>query len=198
MRKSIRISVDIDGVISNFTSNAAAVANQMWPGKIPSEYEPSSWDFADVLTKEEWEKVWAAIKITPYFWSRQEEYLENVKALRDYLKLAGILVYFITSRVETIGLNAEAQSTHWLKIRGLKNYWQKDPQVIVSKSENKFKLMNQHNIAMSIDDKAETVEQCNSLNGHRAFLLDRPYNRNSKEPRVYSMAEFLEKVKFAE
>jgi hypothetical protein len=95
-------------------------------------------------------------------------------------------------------MNSYEQSVIWLNSRGLKNYWQKEPRVYVSESDKKINLMAEYEISFSIDDKAETVEMCNRLlTGHQAYLLDRPWNQDSKEPRVYSMEEFLDKVKNA-
>jgi len=195
MKTPLRISVDIDGVISDFGSNAIEVANLLWPGKIPPGYQPPDWDWTDMLTKQDWKELWTAIKATPHFWIRQGELAENVAALAEYLATAGTPVFFITSRAETTGMNAQDQSSIWLNNRGLKNYWQREPRVyVVPTPEDKIKLMKEHNIGLSIDDKAETVELCNTLNGHRAYLLDSPWNQYSKEPRVKNMSEFLREV----
>lgn len=188
------ISIDIDGVLSDFTRAASEVARSVG-AYVPSGYQPSDWYWTDTLTKDDWKNIWAEIDDTPDFWVTCHPYPENVQALKSWLDAnPEQRVFFITNRRETIGKNAKWQSELQLEKFGV---WPRDGRsnvITVSDPKIKAKLMQRLGIQFSIDDYAPTVELCQEIPGHHAYLLDRPWNQKAKLPRVYSMAEFVKTV----
>lgn len=193
----MRISIDIDGVLSRFTDQVVQKVNKIWPGKLPEGYVPQNWDYTDVLAKKDWDKVWQEIKATEDFWEYSSTYENNVRALSEFLLEGGKDVFFITSRTTTKGKSVQSQTYNWmaknrLPIADRKNY---SAIVPVAKPNLKRQVMEGLDIKMSVDDYGPTVEMCNEIPGHKAFVLDQPWNRDKYYgPRVYSLAEFLEKT----
>jgi hypothetical protein len=182
-------------VISDFTANVIMVANDIWPGKIPIDYKgPYDWDYTDILTKKEWGMIWDRIKTIPDFWLRQPEMSEGVQALRDFRLINSAPIWFITSRQSTGGVSARYQTQLWLLQRQLISVNDLEKVIAVNRAEEKKELMENLVIDVSIDDLSETVVRHNTISGHQAFLLDQPWNQECKEPRVYSVKEFLERI----
>jgi hypothetical protein len=190
----MRIAFDCDGVLTNFEKNVYLVAEELWPGKMPKGYIPNDWDYTDIFTKKEWKEVWAKIKTIPDFWLRQPEMAENVQALRDFRLINSAPIWFITSRQSTGGVSARYQTQLWLLQRQLISINDLDKVIAVNRPEEKKELIESLVIDTSIDDLAETVTRHNTIPGHRAYVLDQPWNRHSKEPKVYSVKEFLEVI----
>lgn len=186
----IRLSIDLDGVLFNFIQNAISVANTALNRDIPLDYEPDDWEWTKIFTKSDWEKTWEAIEKTPNFWLREAPYVNNVNCLYAYQFLNGYSEnYFITSRVSTCGDSPEDQSTQALNGHGIQG-----KVIVVNDPSYKARWMKDLYIDYSIDDYPPTVAACNRIEGHKAFLHDRPWNRDVKLPRVYSIGEFLEKT----
>jgi|ERR1700679_724022 len=192
----MNISIDIDGVLASFTEGAVRVGNKIFPEKnIPLDYQPPLWDFP-CYTKEEWSQIWTEIHNTPNFWLNLPAHMENVHGLEKYIwepKSADI--FFITSRVGTAGDSVLEQTTAWLRNHGL--YRSGHTSVIpVAGPKYKNMLMSALNIKFSLDDYGPTVVECNCNNEHKAFLLDRNWNREYIAlPRLYSMKEYLDIVR---
>jgi hypothetical protein len=192
------ISVDLDGVLGNFTDLVRPIIEEVIGHEVhPSLYPPTSWNWEAIVCPDQMPKVWEKIKGTYNFWTKEKPFYENVFALKMFLELYPKQeVFFITSRVETKGASVKTQSEHWLMRQGL---WPRNglSRVIVLPSDKKIDAINAHKIRFSIDDKPETVEQCNAKGGqHLAYLLNREWNMNYPNllPRVTSMADFLHNV----
>lgn len=186
----MRISFDIDGVLADFESNAIEVANSIWPGKIPVDYHPTHWDWPDVFVKPEWDRVWEEIKKIPDFWIRQKHYPESIESLRSFLReFPDARIFFVTARITTGGVSARKQTTQWLDNLGLVT---KRTTVLISRPEEKIHVMADARIQYSVDDKKETVQACQELPSHKAFLFDQPWNQDSDLPRVYSVKEYTD------
>lgn len=193
----LRISFDIDGVLADFTENATRIINTKWPGKVPINYEPPNWYWTDILNKEDWGPIFDDIKATPDFWRRQLPYTRNVDAAKRYINThPDTLVYFITQRPDTVNGTGYEQTLDWLVNNGLIPFDKEVPTPIVVKDPaEKQKYMEELGIQYSVDDKMETVEQCNFIKGHKSFLLDRSWNQTSSQPRVYSVDHYLDFVR---
>ncbi len=194
----MKISIDLDGVLCDFTHAACKVISQKWPGRIPDGYSPPDWGYSDNMSKSDWDEVWKRILSTPAFWSNIRGYHENVIELRKWLNNnPNSEVYYITSRVDTIGSPALVQSAYWLKDEGLLRL---NTQVIVAKLPSKKRaIMDAIGIEYCIDDKPSTVQHC-VRSGRRSFIHDRSWNRGEDFGiyRVHSIKEFLDAVDLGE
>ena len=193
-----RISVDIDGVISHFTGQVAEIAERLWPGKLPADYEPPDWYWTDVFSKKDWDAVWDVIHNTYNFWGTASPYQRNLDDLRDFLYTSPTEVFFVTSRAVTAGSTVAMQTFNWMRDKGLPvaergiNY---SAIVPVPDSKKKRQVIEGLEIKYSVDDLGPTVEMCNQIPGHTAYVLDRPWNRDKEYgPRVFSLQEFFDKV----
>jgi hypothetical protein len=190
----MRIAFDCDGVLTNFEKNVWLVAEELWPGKMPKGYTPTDWDYTDGFTKKEWNEVWAKIRTIPDFWLRQPPMIESVQALKEFRLINDSPIWFITSRQATGGVSAKYQTQLWLLQRQLIGIGDLEKVIAVSKPEEKEQYIRDLKIDYSIDDLGSTVERHNKIPNHRAILLDQPWNKDCKEPRVYSVKEFLEVI----
>lgn len=192
-----RISIDIDGVLSQFTGQVNAIANKLWPGKVPLDYEPPDWYWTDVFTKKDWDSVWEVIRGTENFWATSKPYERNVDDLRNFLNTSPMDVFFVTSRAVTAGDSVGQQTFNWMSKQGLPiaGNWNYSAIVPVPDSKKKRQVIEGLEISYSVDDLGPTVEMCNQIPGHTAFVLDRPWNRDKEYgPRVFSLKEFFDKV----
>lgn len=188
-----RISVDIDGVVNRFVDEVIKISNNLWPGKLPANYEPQDWYWTDVFSKKDWNDVWDVINATENFWLHSYPYCKNVDSLRDYLNSTKNEVFFVTSRARTAGDSVTKQTVDWFFINQVPTAY--SPVVSVPNSKNKRQVIEGLEINYSVDDLGPTVEMCQSIPGHKAFVLDRPWNRDKEYgPRVFSLQEFFDKV----
>ena len=195
----MQISFDLDGVLANFEENAARVINARYPGKIPDGYRPTNWNWTDVMTIEDWNQLWKDVETVDSFWLRQWSYPAAVVTLQDFLDdYPEIRVHFLTARKHpSIGCDIHSQTFTWLWRHGLGQLQHNIALNVVENPEQKIPYISEEGINFHIDDKPETVAACNDIAGHRAYLLNQPWNQNSTEPRVYSVAEFLDIVEEA-
>lgn len=181
-----RLSVDIDGVLDDFTEAFTLKAVTM--GLIPKAWttaEQPSWDFDKNLFDDE--LVWAAIKDSYNWWltlrpllSEEETELLN-RVIRDHD------VYFITTRPRTRGLSAEAQSRYWLESIGLQ---MGRPSVIATKGGTKGALAAGLNLTVAIDDNVGNLEDY-AKEGILAVCRTWKYNKEWLGPRVNDLGTFL-------
>lgn len=192
-----RISIDIDGVLSSFVGQVNAIADKLWPGRIPLDYEPPDWYWTDVFTKKDWDVIWEVIRGTEDFWATSKPYQRNVDDLLNFLNTSPIDVFFITSRAVTAGDSVGQQTFNWMRRQGLPiaSDWNYAAIVPVPDSKKKRQVIEGLEISYSVDDLGPTVEMCNQIPGHTAFVLDRPWNRDKEYgPRVFRLQEFFDKV----
>lgn len=190
---SLRFAIDCDGVLCNFTREVVKTANSLWPGRMPEGFVPDNWNYQGVLTEDEWKQVWKKLMQVENFWLKIEA-LSGASSLAEFLdKHYDAEVYFITSRADGKGLSVQSQTQDWLYRRGL---LPRHGHVIPVKcAADKKDVIKRLNIPFMLDDYAPTVEELQSLPDTKAYVLDAPYNRYSKNlPRVFSVAEYLNKV----
>jgi hypothetical protein len=203
----MKISVDIDGVLADFTSAYAAVANRLYPGKVPAGYQPSAWDWP-IITPEEDKLIWQAIDNTEDFWMGVQPHRENVRDLQDFIwtpATEGVEVYFVTSRESTVGHPVLHQTQHWLNSQGL--IAPHTAAIPVNGSMGKVRTFAAVGIQFSIDDRDKNVMAClatagpaGKIPGHKAYLLDRAWNRaeTSLDPyRLPDLKTYLDIVREA-
>lgn len=193
---SCKIAIDMDGVLANFVAGFNEAVNKIWPGRLPEGYQPVTWAYDGILSKDELNRVFEKIKRTPNWFLQLEPYSENVTALARFLVARkGEDIWLVTSRFSTYGMTVAKQTDMWLQFCGINpthNYLGVIP---VEDSDEKQMVYSAVGIEYSVDDKAETIEQCQAIPGHKAFLLDRPWNQEAKvERRIKNLEGFFSQI----
>ncbi len=179
MSKQLRLGIDCDGVLSDFTRGYLAVLKEASGGKMCSLHEshgePDCWYWPTKYgyTKEEDAKAWELIKKSPTFWADLPAYLETAPALDvlSQIYAEGHEVYFITNRP---GLATHAQTSMWLMQHGY-------PMPLVLVREQKGPVVQGLGINFFIDDKPSNCYEVRDATAHcRVFLLSRPWNQDKK------------------
>ncbi len=203
----IRLAMDIDGVLADFVGAVVPMVNRLWPGKLPLDYQPTQYDFGDVLTRKEWHEVWHTIVGTENFWLRLRPYQDSVRALVRFLVYnQGVVMYFVTSRGTVAGMTTDVQTFEWLDrllLHSYVNYW---GVVVVERPDDKAKACRALGLPYLLDDSPDVISCCEGTPVH-GILLTRPWNVNAKPrdyhswigeyDRVASVEEYLGKVKAA-
>lgn len=189
-----KISLDCDGVLCDFNRGFIELINKRFPGKLPRDFQPTTWNY---ITPEEQDEVWEDMKKIPNWWLSLEAYTDNVGALATFLKTTTNMdVYITTARTVGSGMTVAKQTSMWLNGCGVFSDMNYLGVITGCESDEKVHVYQKLGIQWSIDDKSETVEQCDRLEGHTAALLDRPWNQDAKVKwRVKSVQEFLDKVR---
>lgn len=156
-------------------------------------YVPTDWNYSDALTKEEFGEIFAQIRRDPYFWEDRPAYEDNVKALREFfITQQNQEIYYVTSRVSTSGRPVSIQTEEWLIANHI---WPEDNyHAIIPVSEPGLKkfVMADLGIDLSIDDYGPTVRECKDVKNHKAYLLDRSWNREEDYgTRIFNLEQFL-------
>lgn len=185
----MRISIDLDGVVANFVQRVCEIAD------LPTNYEPPDWDFSDRLTKKQLKEVFKTIRATENFWENMPVYSQNVHSLREFLNSeSGHEIYYITSRIGTKGENVSQQTDNWLLAKGAYavHYGNYQTVIAVDNAAKKKPIIEALNIEASVDDYGPTIEQCSAIPNHRAYLLDRPWNRDKDYgKRILNLQQFF-------
>ncbi len=205
-----RISVDVDGVLANFTAGFARVANIIAPGTFPPDYDPlvhqTDWEFDKTelgVSRSLVNKTWNVIRDeAENFWLSLPTFQKEVHALHQFLESApnDLEVFFITSRVPSQGLTVLAQTQKWLRRYKLLRL---GSSVIVKPQEvPKAVIYEALGIACSVDDYWPNVPTGlvtilgPKAEQHRGYLLARAWNEKHREDLevVNSLEEYFEKV----
>lgn len=195
----MRISFDVDGVLADMTSSVVRRANRLWPGKFPYGYNMQcKWNFADVLSPQEWDYLWNEFMHVPDFWCELAPFLSEIQQVTEFLAAhkPSIEPFFITSRKtpKTAGsFSAEQQTRCWLNCVGLGAYAGEGHIIVTSSGTEKANAVHRLRIRFHIDDLVENVMACSHVPGHHSFLLNRPWNQHIEAPNAFrvSMKKFL-------
>ena len=185
----MRIGIDMDGVLGDFTHSFLEVSRHIL-GKPDVGSVPSNWDFTNLLSKEEMNKTWDAVKNTRNFWLnlRREKGVTSQR-LRDLAKNNDLI--FITARAHTKGYSVQQQSAAWLALEfGLK--W---PTVI--EEYNKGPLAAALHLDYFVDDRPSNCLEIQSAVPTcsvflRSLLHNEDFQAPKSLPRVKDFNEFAD------
>jgi hypothetical protein len=172
----VRLAVDLDGVVLDFTGAMNRWALEHYQQKL---VEPTHWD---------WFKSWRE----PYdftrtmddreFWATIEPYPDAIDGLLRLHK-AGHDITFITHRPMVADAATEMALSYW-------ELWHP----LVMTSGNKSKEALEHGINWAIDDLPSTVRLYRGA-GITAYLMDRPWNQEATDlPRLYGWDDIIRQV----
>lgn len=192
MAKTLRVGLDIDGVLADFNTSFRKVIHDLHPDKqlIPEKDFCPVWNYPQHYgyTSKEVNKAWDVIKSTN-FWLDLAPY-ENLDAVWDKLKSFdhdGHDLYFVTSRVGHI---VKKQTERWLE-----RHLYFHPTVLIS--ERKGDIASGLSLDYYLDDKPENYDHVKRDSPSTAnYLITRQWNIDQKGYyRVNTVLEFLEKIK---
>jgi len=186
----MKIGIDIDGVIANFSKAFSLLLRDMYGNHLPiieNENEILYWDWEKWYPLEEpelYEKAFEEINKSDNFWMQVE--LINEEHWNRFVKCFNVPeheVYFITSR--TNGINLHHQTVEWLSYHGWKN-----PQVILSKQ--KHVIVDELKLDYFIDDNLSTLSSVSWYTDAKCYLYNYPHNAGYyfSDSRVNNLYDF--------
>lgn len=191
-----RIAIDCDGVLADFNGAALKIARRLFPGKYPADFVPQEWDWWG----NDASAVWAEIDKTTNWWLTLGAYQQEVHDFVKFLMQSKTSheVWIVTARHNIPGSLSVAKQTElwWKTVCDGSNHASYVGVIDVLASNQKAELYRDIEIAYSVDDKGETVEECDTVGGHKAFLLNRPWNQHVKvRNRIDNLAQMFDTIK---
>jgi 5'(3')-deoxyribonucleotidase len=196
-----KLAIDLDGVLADFTIEMVRILRTELGVDLPADYQATDWMWTEAdLPKNAMNKAWDIIDATPHFWEMLNPLMPNIITMAEYFnEHAGKDrdIFFITARKDGFGSSTKAQSERWLY-----QYLGQPKSAItvlpVKSGLDKAEVIYALQLTHSIDDHTPTICNNNSLkNGHKAYLLDQPWNQDGKSyglKIVHSLNEFFEEV----
>ena len=194
----LAVAFDIDGVLSRFTDGFIQAVNAVFPKKnLSPNYQPDSWGYEAVLSRDEFNEAWEKATSTSFFWENLIPYRANVTALQKFLLTyhREFDVYYITSRVDTPGDSAFAQTSRWLLDHDLLLF--NTSLLVVHDAAEKYHILRGLKIRAVVDDYLPTIIKANEVPGLHAFLYDRPWNKADRPENlkvVLTLQEYLNEL----
>lgn len=183
----MRLGIDCDGVLCDFSGRYADIVNEMFDVDVDIAHQ-RDWSFESVGVNHQMDDaIWEKIKDTEDFWKKLDPLAgaDNLFWLQKKHDL-----FFITSRVPTKGDTVARQTARWLSCHHEIEY----PTVLVAdQPSQKIPLALDLGLDAFVDDKSSTVKSMRNA-GLNAYIFDQPYNQDVAEPRVKTVDEFLERV----
>jgi uncharacterized HAD superfamily protein len=175
----MKIGVDIDGVLADFTSAFNALVKAEYGITLPNPAPSWNWHRDGGVTKEMDSKLWGYI-MDSMWWGTLFPMTGAVEALErlNLMSRAGDDIYFITSRP---GKLSKFLTEMWLKFHGMDA-----PTVLVT--SNKGPVVKGLGLDVFVDDKPENNYEVIQATGYgevRVYLIDAPYNQWADQPKNY-------------
>ena len=191
----MRYGIDVDGIVCDFVSGFVREINNLWPGRLPLNYQPDSFTVWGDFTHKDWDVIWDYVSKKPNWWLTLHPYPDNLRAIAVHrIRHPEDEIFYVTARHEVEGMPTMHQTQTWLNQCGIGGL---GTAVIVDKTSDKAAIFNALMCDANIDDKLEAViEHHARTNG--AFLLDRPWNRNERPfgiQVVTNLGEFFKRAK---
>lgn len=193
----MNIGIDVDGVLADFNVSyqkvLIGITQKNLFGTLP--YDPPEWNYVEPLgyTKEDDQKAWDWIKISPMFWRDLPRYPEAANEIGRLISLSfkGHSVYYITNRM---GNNPKHQTERWLYRNG---YMVSTHAPTVLVTAHKGLAAAALELDCYIDDKPSNCEDVIKQRGLKTatYLMDRTWNQRFEGKyitRVKSISEMLD------
>ena len=175
----MRIGVDLDGTVADLQSALAREANRLFPGIDPASL-PASADSGEgspeaaeepklsmpALTLRQQDRLWKEVRARKNFWESLEELEPGALArLSRLMAERRWEIIFLTSRPETAGETAQAQSHRWLSEHGFSM-----PSVFVVHG-SRGRIAASLRLDVVVDDRPENCLDVAVESSARAFLV---------------------------
>ncbi|SRR6266550_1575267 len=185
MNKRLNIGLDVDGVISDFTSAARKLCKQLFNGRPDDSLIQTSWAFDSLgITPEEENILWRKIDSIPNWWLGHTPmpYTDMLPQLCDKHR-----VIFITNRKDGTGWPIEDQTKIWLK----RNFGIVNTNVVIS--DRKGPTAVGLKLDYFLDDRPRNVEEVfESSIDTKTYLYNTTYNQECKGiDRVTGLNHFI-------
>jgi uncharacterized HAD superfamily protein len=185
----LRIGIDVDGVLANFTRGYAELIKQtsgrnLLTAEMIARPPSWNWDRDAGYTKEEETAAWGAINESLTFWADLEPLVRPAifDALDEIAQENDL--YFITTRM---GQHPKRQTEWWLASHGIQF-----PTVLVT--AQKGPVAEGLDLEAFLDDRDKNLYEIqDAIPECKLFVLDYPYNQNvTCAQRVHSVEEFID------
>jgi len=170
----MRVAIDVDGVISDFTWAFTGVAVEL--GALPRRRhcsEQDTWHFDRGIEPFDADPVWEEFKRRWNWWMTLEPF-PDIEATIPFLNqaIAEHDVLFVTSRVPTRGLATDAQTRYWLEGLGVN---MPHAGVVVVPTGQKGLVCKGLRIDVAIDDCPDNLKD---LREHGVLAVARDWQYN--------------------
>jgi hypothetical protein len=113
---SLRIGIDVDGVLADFRTAFHETSRASLGRQIEALHDPKS---TQALAQDEVKRVWDAVARTPNWWMTLEPYEpDQIARLYSLTRAAGWEVFFLTNRPASAGDSVQFQTQWWIERHG--------------------------------------------------------------------------------
>lgn len=159
---SLRLGVDLDGVVADFRTAFRDAAGEAGVNLFADETRP----LAEALSPREIRRIWDYIRRTPNWWIRLKPYEPiQVQRLYELSRHANWEVVFLTRRPSTAGDSVQFQSQCWLEEHGF--FYP----AVVTVPGSRGELANALRLDVVIDDQVHNCVDVISASTAKAVLL---------------------------
>jgi hypothetical protein len=169
---SLRVGIDLDGVVANFKSAFETAASEAGVPLPAGDAERAS---VDPLSSRDVKKIWDFVKRTPNWWVRLAPY-EPAQIIRLYETARRLRweVVFMTRRPSTAGDPVQFQSQWWLEQQGF--FYP----AVLTVPGSRGELANALRLDVVVDDQIHNCVDVISASTAKAVLL----HREARDPAV--------------